>query len=278
MAKNIKSKKENKKGSDKLLIVLIAILIVITLIIILTRLIGGKSLDYDDKNVKELHNYFSSEKLENCEGLFNYTESKITYSDIKTETKLCLAYQKAEIKDSEDITYKPEKKSNLCKENGMTFRVNEETKECNIKKIKQSNIDDSYKKIFGENIEENKEFKVDNLNICYLKDGYYYCGLSEVFTYTLGSESLIYRVINSAIEKGSEIIIKDYFVKVTDNKCFKNYTTATLNDNCTDAYEKSADKKLDYEFMKKYGTEYKHIYKKANDGTYYWVSSEPTDK
>jgi len=27
--------------------------------------------------------------------------------------------------------------------------------------------------------------------------------------------------------------------------------------------------------MKKYGTEYKHIFKQADDGSYYWVSSEP---
>ena len=31
-------------------------------------------------------------------------------------------------------------------------------------------------------------------------------------------------------------------------------------------------------FLKKYGQEYKHVFKKASDGSYYWVSSEPIEK
>ena len=187
-----------------------------------------------------------------------------------------MAYQKAEINNVEVETVKPKKKKETCTLNGMVFRKNDETNECIISKIKKEQIDNSYKKLFGKEIEFNESFKIDNLNICYLKDDYYYCGLSETFTYTYGSESTVYRVIKKAEEKSSDIIIYDYFVKINNNKCYKNYTTADINDTCTEQYKNN--KNINYKFMKKYTTEYKHVYRKLEDGTYYWISSEPINK
>ena len=272
------TKKTNKKKKinilqDKILLILLIILAILSITIIIVKVVMHNHLDTESKLVTELHNYFNSKDLGNCDGLFNYAEDKIDYDKIDAETKLCLAYQKSEIKVLETKTLKPAKKKNTCTKDGMKFRVDEEKNECSYKIIEKSEIEKTYKKLYGKNIENDESFKIDNLNICYLKDDKYYCGLSETFTYTLGNESVIYRVMEKAIEKGSDIIIYDYFAKVNNEKCFKTYTTSTINENCTTEYKKH--KEINYKFMKKYGTEYKHIFKKAEDGSYYWVSSEP---
>lgn len=274
--KKVEKKSINKKGKvvqDRLLIVLIAILVLLSLIILIIKVASRNNLDTESELVTELHNYFNSDDLGNCEGLFTYAEDKIEYKDVDSETRLCLAYQKADIKDVETGTIEAKKKKTTCTLDDMTFRVTEDTKECSYTKIKRSIIDESYKKLYGKDIEDNESFKIDNLNICYLKDDYYYCGLSETFTYTLGNESIIYRVMEKAVEKGSEIVIYDYFAKINNNTCFKSYTTTTENSNCTEEYKNQ--KEINYKFMKKYGTKYKHVFKQAKDETYYWVSSEP---
>jgi len=259
--------------SDKILSILALLLIIITIILMVFWVSKGNDLNTESKMVSELHNYFSSDDLGNCEGLFTYADKKIEYKDIDSETRICLAYQKSNIKKVETEKLKADKKKNTCTKDNMVFRVQEDTNECLINKIEKSTIDDTYKKLYGKNIENNESFKIDNLNICYLKGDYYYCGLSETYTYTLGSESIIYRVIKKAEEKGSKIVLYDYFVKINENTCFKNYTTSTINQDCTDRYSKK--KKVNYNFMKKYGTEYKHVFKKTNDDSYHWVSSEP---
>lgn len=272
-----KEKKINKNSKsimqDRILLVLIIILVILSIVIVVLKIATKNNLETDSEIVTELHNYFNSEDLGNCEGLLTYAEDKITYDKIEAETRLCLAYQKAEIKDTETGTMKATKKKETCTENGMTFRIDEDSKECSYTKVKKEIIDNSYKKLYGKKIENNEEFRVDNTHICYLKDDYYYCGLSETFTYTLGNESLIYRVIDKATEKKNTITIYDYFIKLNGDNCFKNYTTNTENTECTNQYKNQKD--INYKFMKNYGTKYKHTFKKANDGTYYWVSSEP---
>ncbi len=275
MKKVSKNNNNKEKGilNDKVLVILIGILVVLSLIIIGIKIATRNNLKLDSELVTELHEYFSSEDLSNCEGLFTYADDKVEYSDVNSESRLCLAYQKTELTDVEIKEYKPKKKETTCDVDGMIFRVDEETETCSVSIIDKEVINKTYKKIFGKDIEDDEEFKVDNLNICYLKDDKYYCGLSETFTYTLGNESVIYRVIEKAIEKGSEVIIYDYFAKINDDTCFANYTTTTINEKCTNEYKEQ--KEINYKFMKNYATQYKHVFKLADDGTYYWVSSEP---
>lgn len=269
MEKNLK--REDKK-KDLILNVILIILIMIAVIFLIVRLIYGNNLKTDDKLVVELNNYFNSEELKNCEGLFNYSNKTVEYKDVDSEVKMCLAYQKAAKKDTEKETYAKDKKGNLCTHDEMVFRVDDNTKKCEITKIAKDEIDSVYKKIFGKDVEKIQSFKIDDQNICYIKDDAYYCGLSESFTYTFGSDSTIYRLVNKAIEKGSNIIIYDYFIKINNNICYQDYTTLTQNKACTGAYKINKD--ITYDFMSKYGTMYKHTYQKAEDNSYYWVKSE----
>ena len=277
MKKMNKVKGSSKFGDifqDKLLVILIVILIVMGIIIIVMSLVNRNNLDINSDKVKELHNYFTTKDLGNCDGLFTYGEKEITYADVDSENRLCLAYQKSDLKVEEELSIDAKKKTNLCTyEEGLVFRADEETNKCTVSKIKKEIIDNTYKKLYGKDVENNEKFKVDNFTICYLKGDYYYCGLSETFTYTLGNEAVIYRIVNKAEEKGSEVVIYDYFAKINDKTCFKTYTTTTVNENCTD--ELKDIKEVNYKFLEKFGTKYKHVFKKADDGTYYWVSSTP---
>lgn len=273
MAKIKETKKKFEIANDKLLIVLFVILLIVSLVLLFVLVASTNNLKTDSDLVVGLHNHFTFEESTDCETLFNYSTNKVEYKDIDSETRLCLAYQKAEIKEVQTETVKAKKKKNTCTVDGMVFKKDDKTNECSYNKINKEIIDKSYKNLFGQEIENNKSFKIDNFNICYLKDDYYYCGLSETFTYTAGSESIIYRVVKKAEEKGSDIVIYDYFVKINDDVCYKNYTTTVLNQNCTNNYKNQ--KEVNYEFMKKYGTEYVHLYRKSEDGNYYWISSEP---
>lgn len=272
----MKKAEQNKLNinNDKILMLLIGILIITTTILAVVMIKRTFELDTNSAEIVELHNYFSSNDLQECEGLFNYSDRLVEYKDISSQNKLCIAYQKANIKDVETATIKVDKKKNICTlEKGIVFKANENSTECVYSKVKKEIIDNSYKKLYGRDIEDNKSFKIDNLNICYLKDDYYYCGLAETFTYTIGSESFIYRVIEKAVEKSSDIIIYDYFVKINDDTCFQNYTTTTINEECTNNFNVKKD--ITFNFMKKYAAKYKHVYRKNEDGTYHWVSSEP---
>lgn len=262
------------KSNDKALILLITLL-AITSITLMGLLISKKdNIDPESNLILQLHNYFNSEKNENCKGLFNYSDKLVEYNDIDEKSRLCFAYQKAELEDIETVTVKANKKKDVCTiEKNIIFKSDENKKVCTYKKIKRELIDNSYKTLFGNNVDVNDAFMADNKTICYLKGDYYYCGLSETFTYTFGGESYIYRVIERAVEKSSDIIIYDYFIRINDDICYKNYTTAKLNEKCNENY--SSKTNIDFKFMKKYAAKYKHIYKQNEDGTYHWVSSEP---
>ena len=62
-------------------------------------------------------------------------------------------------------------------------------------------------------------------------------------------------------------------LKVVNNECLTSFTGNTKNDECSTDYNE--DTKINYSYLKKYGTRYKHTFKKSGDD-YYWVKSEPS--
>ena len=279
--KDVEKKAKEKKFSkitiaeDKLLKVIIVILILVVILLLIYRIFYGKPISNDNKLVKELHSYLMPDDLNNCDGLSNYSDKKVTSKDLTDDIKLCLAYQKSDVKDAKIEEYDPEKKKETCNTNEMIFGLEDGATKCNVAKIKKEVIESTYLKLFGEKIKTEDAFNYDNSHICYLKDNYYYCGKAETYTYIIDGTTAIYRIIEKAIEKGSTITLYDYFIKINSNECYKNYTTLEKNNNCTKNYTEKT--KIDYNFMKKYGTMYKHIYHKNKDGEYYWVSSEPIE-
>ena len=260
-------------AQDKILKIVAIALIIIVVLLIAYRVFYGKSLAANNKLVQELHSYLMPDDLNNCDGLSNYADKKITSKDLNDNVKLCLAYQKASIKDVKVEEYDKAKNKEVCNVDDMIFGLEEKSKICSVSIIKKDIIENAYYKLFGQNIKSKEAFNYDYMHICYLKDDYYYCGRSETYTYVIDGTTAIYRIIDKAVEKGSTITIYDYFLKINSDECYKNYTTSEKNNDCTKNYTKNT--KVDYKFMQRYGIKYKHVYQKDDNGTYYWVSSTP---
>ncbi len=267
------------KNPDYVLIGLIVVLIIVLGVLVFTKIASRNTYKTDDELVVELHDYFSTKSLEDCNGLFNYSNTKVNSSEIDNATKLCVAYNKSNLKDSTSNTHNVDEKAKedrqICTVDGMVFKADEGTKNCTVQEIAKNKINSTYKKIFGSDAEEIESFKTDSTHICYLKDDKYYCGLSEKFDIIVGNDVTVYRVVDSAKEDDGTLTMYDYFIRKVLNDCYNNYTTQDTNAICTKNLKGQKD--LDYDFVKKYGVKYKHIYKKASDGSYYWVSSEPVE-
>lgn len=275
-------KKKNKLGKlnefikKYSLTLLIVLLIITTILLVIVKVTLGGNIKTENKLVKSLYSYVSNDEIEKCGGLLFYNDEKVTKEKLTDDQKVCLAFIKTTTLKGEKITLNKEKSDNICSlKKGKIFATdNYEESKCSIQKYKTDEILKTSKKIFGEEITLKDSFMLDNYNICYLVDDYYYCGLSETFSFTIGNESYVYRVINKAVEKGKdEIIIYDYFLKITNDLCYPTFTSNKENKKCTEKYNAN---KVNYKFVKKYGTKFKHVFKKLdNSDDYYWLSSEP---
>lgn len=282
MKKN-KSKKINiqkliKIAKKNSFAILVGLLIISTIVLIGVNIYFGNSVDIEEKHIANLYEYISNEEITKCEGLLFYSDDKVTKDGLTDGQKTCISFIKTDNLKGETVKLKKDKKSKICSlEDGIKFATdNYEGKKCTIKKYETSLVKAKYKEIFGENMPEDlKSFVIDDANICYLKDNEYYCGLSEIFSFTIGNESFVYRTINQAKEKGNnEVIIYDYFIKINNNKCYPSFNSTKEIKECSKKY--NSKDKMNFKFIKKHGTKYKHIFKKLdNSDNYYWFSSEP---
>lgn len=266
-----------KKNKKKNIIITGIIIIFFIIIIIAVILFNGQKLNTNSTIVNQLYDYLGSSDLEICSGLNVYGEELVTYDDINNATRLCNAYVLLEESKMEEVILeKDEDDEEICTLDDFTYATdNYEEDECTLIKISEENLNSAYKKLYGKEIEENEEFLINYNTICNFKNDTYYCGLLETFTKTFGSEPHTFRAIKKAYKKGDEIIIYDYFIRIANYECYNSYTGKTTNNNCTNSLPENDNYDfVDYDFVKKYGTEYKHIFKKQNN-YYYWVSSEP---
>ncbi len=275
--KEVKEKKvrlkKPKTKRDWVLISLYAILAILVIFFVVYKIINWNVLSPSNKRVVELHDYFSTENLDYCDGLFNYGDEKITYDKLENLSRLCIAYHKSDVSGEEKLTYDAGEKESTCNVDGMIFKTDKDSTECTVTKIKRETIDDTYKKIFGHEVEDEESFKFDGYSICYMKDDAYYCGSSEYFTIILNRDISIYRAVAKAYKEKDTITIYDYFARISNNECYQSNTNGASNVLCNahlNSFESDS-----YNALKKYGTTFKSVYKKAKDGTYYWVSTEP---
>lgn len=266
-------KKINWKGIIKSAI---AIILIVGIILVCFRLIKGKTLDTNTSEINDLYTYLGQNDLSYCTGLSTYSDERIDYDTLENKDRICnaVAYLYAK-EDSTLIKIDKTKKNSTCSLNDdIIFATdNYEEDTCSLYRFDKEKIKDKYKAIYGHDYEDDETFNLNSTTICYPYEDYYYCGLSETFTITVGAEPATYRSIKEAVEKGNKLIIYDYFIKIANGECYTTYTEDTTNNNCTTDYK--ADTNIDYGFIKKNGTYYKHTYKKGDDGNYYWVSSVP---
>lgn len=265
---------KNKKMNKKQLLISIAVILILVLIVILILVFKGKSLNTESELVTEIYSYMGNNDLEVCNGLATYAEEEVNYDSLENSMRICTAYSLLELDDSSMVKIDKTQKNNTCSVGeSITFATdNYEDDICTVTKVSSDEINNQYKKMYGKDIESYDQFQYNDTTICYYEDGFYYCGLAESYTTTFGGEPHTFRSIKNAVKEDDQIIIYDYFLKVVNNECYTSYTGNTLNDKCTENYNE--DSEMSYDFLKKYGTLYKHTYQKSGD-SYYWVSSIP---
>ncbi len=268
----------------KNIFITITILCIIAIIIALC-FVGDKKLNIEDKLINELYSYLGEVDVYHCGGLNAYNSSSVTKDSINNSNLLCMAYYNLEKEQKEANTSKSTGKNKndnkICKiGEKITFITGEETDECAYETIKKEDLNNAYKSLYGTDIKDHEEFYITNDDACYLEGETYYCGAAETFTVSLAPTATIYRLIDKAIEKRSgEINIYDYFLKVSEDKCYMTNSNDNENEDCSKALKKleggfstlSQEEKA--KFMKKYGMLYRHTYMKNKD-SYYWTKSE----
>ncbi len=275
MEKKEVNKRENDKTNLIITIVIILIIIVITVVFLLIRL---NRLDPNSDLVTEIYNYMGTNDLETCSGLITYSDNAVEYDDIENEIRICNAYSLLELDRASQLVLDKTEDANTCSINeNITFATdNYEDDVCTVTKVASTEINNQYKKMFGQDITDYEQFYYNDNTICYYEDGYYYCGLTESYTTTVGALPHTYRSISSAEKEDDQIIIYDYFLKTIGDECYISYTGSARNEACSENY--NADEEMDYDFLKKYGTRYKHTFQKTDNDNYYWVKSEPVEE
>ncbi len=252
------------KNSKFLLLLSICIISVIGIFFV----IKGKELDIESGEVKKLYHYLGEENESQCNGLSVYKDKIVTKDDISLENKLCLAYLEAENKEIGElpITGSNKNEAKICKKGEITLTSDDST--CHYTKVSKEELNDNYKDIYGEDISEFKAFYIDSKTACHLEGDYYLCGGAETYSFSISAPTDVYRVLAKAIKKGKEIILTDYYLKISNGKCYT--TENSENSDCTKALENN---KIDVAFLKKYGAKYEHVFKSEKNTPYYWVKS-----
>ncbi len=253
---------------------------ILIVVIVIAIAIGGyflfkeNTLKTDSSEVKELYSFLGSNDLSICNGLMIYSDKEINVDNLSEQDKLCIAYSLIDSAKISNLKITPEKKEEKCNvAENIDFPIDDkDANMCNITKFTAQDIKDNYKKIYNKELVDLSSFNYDIRYICKSDGDFYYCGSLEEFTITVGSEPRVYRSIEKAVEKNNTIEIYDYFLRVINKECYSDYVTEIKKDKCTSKFDEG---KVNYKFLKKYGTYYKHTYIKDSNGNYHWSKSEP---
>lgn len=264
--------------NSKKIYLIISLLVLIVLLGILTT-IGEKKYDPNSPEITKLYGYLGNIDINKCGGLQTYTNKTVSAADISLENKLCMAYYNLENNSLESKETKYTKTNNIgtkvCKIGDkvtLTANIKDNTI-CAYNIATKNDLTTSYQNIYGLDVEKYNDFSISGTNTCYLEGDKYYCGEGETYTYTIGADATIYRLINKVIKnKNQEIVIYDYFLKISNNTCYLS-TNNDINDECTKSLKNT--KEITEKFVKKYGKIYKHTFKANENNIYYWSTSEP---
>ena len=233
-----------------------------------------ETLDIKSDLIKNLYNYIS--KFSYYDELIAYQSKKVTEKDLANSLKLLTIFNNLDKNDATRIEYQYENEY-IPKREHIIYS----------KKI----IEDKASEIFGSNVSITHEnaSPYDGHSIIYKNNEY------DSFDYEGGGgvpwESSTSKLIK-AEQIGDEIYIYDKYVHLLE---VENIVNGINHAGSYDIYS-SSDKtvklssKVDFDknnlygddqigniekFLKQELTTYKHTFKKASDGSYYWYSTEP---
>ncbi|MDE6284187.1 MAG: hypothetical protein K2M17_00360 [Bacilli bacterium] len=267
---------KDDKNKDTLITLLVGIVLVLSILILILTLFKGKKIDTNGDLVTELYAKLGQNDLSYCDGLSYYSDAKVDYDSLSNTNRLCNALVDLYMK--EDFTVMKvdkAKKNNTCTiGDSITFATDsQEDNLCSVDRYDKEKINQKYRDIYGKDIDKYEKLYLNSTVVCYPDDDYYYCGLAENYSVTIGKEPETFRNIKEVRQKDDMIIIYDYFLKMIQDECYRSFTGDVKYDDCSMKY--SNMKEVNYEFIKRYGTLYRHTFKKDENGTYYWVSSKP---
>lgn len=266
-----------KKNLKYILVAICGIAIIIAVLIT-----SDKNLKVDSKEVGELYNKLGVVDINRCGGLNTYNNKEITYDDISNENRLCMAYYQITNKNLPNLTAKVtetnESGTKICKIGDITLSANDNEDTCSYEEINIKDLQEAYKNLYGKDLKDNESFYISAKNACYKEGEKYLCGTAETYKMSIAPDSNTYRVINKAIKKlNGDIIIEDLFLKISENTCYTKQSASDKNEDCAkEIKDKNIAGLSDDEIIalvKKYGTTYKHTFKKQGK-TNYWYKTE----
>jgi len=270
-----------KKKQLKNLLPFLLLVAIILVVVIIFFLIGDKKLDIEDKEVAELYSYLGEVDIYRCGGLQVYNgKETTTLNDLDNSLALCNAYyninDKIDTKKAQS-TGKDSSKNKVCKVgDNLTFITQENSDNCVYKTITKETLNKAYDLVYGNNIDKYiDKFAISNSEACYLEGETYICGNTGTYTYSIGTDATVYRLMNKAIKTYNErIIISDYYLRIADNVCYGSSENDNEIKECSD--ELKNIEKVDAKFITKYGKLYKHTFEKNSDNSYFWKKTETT--
>lgn len=261
-----------KKIDKKHISVVGGILIFLIILFFIYFLEFHNRLDINSNEVTMLYDLVEYD-INYCDGLVFYQDNEVNIDSLSYDQKMCLAYQKSN--DYEEDYLNTNKNKEYCSINKKElFLKDENENSCKISKININTLNDAYKTIFNDSITNYEDFRLNGENICHFNndDNTYYCGSSIERKVEVGWSPTTYRFINKAIKKGNNIIIYDYLLLINNNICYQDINK-TVNNKCSDILSNNSNQKINIKFVKKYGSMYKHVFTKNEEGNYYWQSS-----
>lgn len=253
--------------------------VVAVVVVLLVIFLGDKPLDMQSDEITNLYSYLGEVDVNRCGGLNQYSGEEVTYDTISNEHKLCMAYyhlaDEEITQDQIDVTSTNDNDVSVCEVGeGIKLVAEEGEDTCHYQIINQNDLAVAYQNIYGQKLPDDESFYINGTDACYLNGEDYYCGEAETFVVSLTPESTIYRLMNKAVEKmNGDIVITDYYLRISDNKCYSSNTTEEEISACSSALSENENLEIDATFVQEHGMLYEHTFKQDSNGNYYWYSS-----
>ena len=254
-------------------------ILIIVVVVLLVIFLGDKHLDMTSTQVSTLYSYLGEVDVNRCGGLNQYIGEEVTYDDLSNNNKMCIAYYELsddeKTSDTQEVTSTNDNDLDICEiGEGIRLVASEGEDTCSFEVIAKEDLEDAYQTVYGNDLPEDEEFYISSNIACYLEEDQYYCGEAETFVQSLTPEATVYRLMDSAIKKlNGDIVISDYYLKVSDNRCYPSGAFEDEITACSDALADDASIQIDEDFVREHGALYEHVFKENADGSYYWYSS-----
>lgn len=259
--------------------VMVAISIILGIVVLSALLTKINSLDPESEAVQNIYAILGDNYLDYCDGMPFYNNSEVNLNTLEENTKMCLAYKHVSKEQIENSSLTKAKRVDGCNfTKDKQFRLDKDEKQiCSTEIIALEEIKSAYQKIFGTKLEEYTDFNLSGSKSCFYDEekGSYTCGNVLIQTIELGWAPTTYRLITKAKEKGDKILIYDYYLAVNNDRCYLNNFGTEENEKCSNKINGKTN--FTSRLVSKYGRKYLHTFAPSDDGSYYWVSSTPTN-